>query len=255
MRGKDGKKKVLITGAAGLVGSTLYRDLRDRYDLWLMIHQNRGQFAPEDDVVAGSILDFDATSEFVKGCDVVVHLADIVPPDKGKDDFATMQQNIAGAYNVVEACRLSGVGKLVFASTNHVAGMYERDGLPCDPDLPVRPDGYYGAGKAAAEALYRYYSDQHGLSIIAIRIGSFWPPFKPVNHRSLASWLSPRDCSQLFWRAVEADVRWAIVYGISGNTRRYWSIESAQKLLGYAPEDDSEQYYDEVVAKEAANKA
>ena len=45
---------------------------------------------------------------------------------------------------------------------------------------------------------------------------------------------------QLVWRSIEADVRFGIYYGISGNTRGYWDIQSARQELGYDPEDDAE---------------
>src|SRR5437763_1319605 len=80
-----------------------------------------------------------------------------------------------------------------------------------------------------------HFSDEFGLSIICLRIGSFQE--RPRNERHLATWLSERDAAQLVWRSIEADVPFAIVYGISGNTRGYWDITSARQLLGYAPED------------------
>lgn len=252
MPGRDGKKKVLITGAAGDIGRMLREHLRDRYDLRLMVHSNRADFGPDEDVVAGDILDLDSMCRLVKGCDAVAHFA--VIGDTTRDEPDRTLDNIAGSYNVVEACRINGVNKLVFASTNHVTGMYERDGLPCQPDLPVRPDGLYGAGKAGVEALYHYYSDQYGLSIISIRIGSCTPLGKPAHRRHLATWLSPADISQLVWRSVESDVRWLIVYGVSGNTRRYFSIESAQQVLGYAPSDNAEDYYEEIMQNELRRK-
>ena len=98
-----------------------------------------------------------------------------------------MFDNYRASFNVVEACRANGVNKMVFASTNHVTGAYERDEQACEPDRPVRPDSYYGASKAAVEALYRFYSDYHGMSITCIRIGSFLE--RPNVRRNLATWL------------------------------------------------------------------
>jgi hypothetical protein len=68
--------------------------------------------------------------------------------------------------------------------------------------------------------------------------------------RDLGAWLSPRDLRQLVRRAIETrDVRnadgvpWVVAYGTSGNTRAFWSLESARRVLGYAPADDSEVVY------------
>src|SRR5438046_6652930 len=106
--------------------------------------------------------------------------------------------------------------------------------------MPVRPDGYYCASKAYGEALGHWYSDAHGVAVICLRIGSYLD--RPTNVRNLSTWLSPRDMAQLTWRGIESTVPFAIVYGISGNTRRYWDIGTAQRVLGYAPEDNAEEY-------------
>ena len=82
------------------------------------------------------------------------------------------RQNSLGTYCLYEACVRRGCGRVVFASTNHVTGMYEKEGIPTDPDMPVRPDSFYGASKAHGEALGRYYADHFGLAVICLRIGS-----------------------------------------------------------------------------------
>jgi hypothetical protein len=155
--------------------------------------------------------------------------------------------NVDGTFKVFEAARLAGVRKIVFASTNHVTGMYERAGQPVNPEMVIRPDSLYGVSKAFGEALGRFYVDQYGLSVICLRIGSFQP--MPRNQRMLSTWLSPRDCAQLVWRAIESGVDFDVFYGISGNSRRYWDISNAQSLLGYAPEDDAEAFAAEVLAQ------
>jgi NAD+ dependent glucose-6-phosphate dehydrogenase len=74
--------------------------------------------------------------------------------------------------------------------------------------------------------------------------------------RDLGAWVSERDLRQLFRRAVdtpeiqdEHGIPWLVVYGISGNTRAFWSLETARRVLGYAPEDDSEVRYGEDVRR------
>jgi NAD+ dependent glucose-6-phosphate dehydrogenase len=65
--------------------------------------------------------------------------------------------------------------------------------------------------------------------------------------RDLGAYISPRDLTQLFAKAIAAPaienehgVPWQVVYGISDNTRAFWSLANARKVLGYQPEDDSE---------------
>ncbi len=234
----DQRKLVLITGAAGMIGRPLQGFLRERYRLRLMYHRTVLPAQPGDEVVIADVCDLAAVEQAVAGVDAIVHLAGDPRVDAPWESVRAV--NIAGTYNVFEAARRQGVKKIVFASTNHVAGYYELEGLYAAPTYPIRPDGYYGVSKAFGEALARYYVDAFGLSIICLRIGSFQE--RPLNRRHLATWISPRDMAQLVWRSIETDLPFGIFYGVSNNTRRYWDIASAQELLGYAPEDNAEDY-------------
>lgn len=242
------RKLVLMTGASGMIGKDVRALLRDRYRLRLMTH--RAPLTPEGDeeVVQGSVESLEDMRQAVRGVDAVLHLAASSAVETPWED--ALRNNIMGVYACYEAMRQEGVRKVIFASTNHVTGMYERDGQPCYPDVPVRPDGYYGASKAFGEALGRFYSDEHGLSVICLRIGSYLP--EPRNERNLATWLSPRDMAQLFTLGIESDLPFGIFYGVSGNQRRYWSIESAVTTLGYRPQDNAEDYVDRILGGQQA---
>ncbi len=239
------QKRVLITGAAGRIGEVLHQGLRDRYRLRLMYHSKIPAVADGSEVFVGDVVDFEAMRKASRGVDVVVHMA---ADPSGSTPFARiLALNVQGAYNVYEAARLNGVRRVVFASTNHVTGFYEKEGVYTTPEMPVRPDSFYGVSKAFGEALARYYFDQHGLESICLRIGSFQP--RPRSARMLATWLSHRDTVQLVWRGIEAGrVKFGIYYGISRNTRRTWDISNAERDLGYAPEDDAEAYAKEFTA-------
>lgn len=240
------RKLVLMTGASGMIGTDMRVLLRDRYRFRLMSHTTPLTPVGDEEVIQGAVDSLDDMRRAVAGVDAVLHLAASSAVETPWPD--ALRNNIIGVYNTYEAMREAGVKKVVFASTNHVTGMYERDGLPCYPDVPVRPDGYYGASKAFGEALGRYYSDQFGLQVICLRIGSYLP--EPRNERNLATWLSPRDMAQLFWRSLEIDLPFGIFYAVSGNRRRYWSIESAVTVLGYRPADDAELYADRIVKRQ-----
>jgi nucleoside-diphosphate-sugar epimerase len=240
------RKKVLITGAAGRIGKFVADYLRerfaDRYALRLMYHHTVLPAQGDDEVVVCNLEDLEAVKKACEGVDGIIHMA--ANPSGRATWEQVLNANIIGTYNVFEAARLNNVPKIVFASTNHVTGWYEIEKVYTTPDLPVRPDSYYGVSKAFGEALGRYYSDAFGISIICLRIGSFLP--KPTSMRALSTWSSPRDTAQLCWRALESPLRFAVVYCISGNTRRYWDISSAQELLGYQPEDNAEEYAAEI---------
>jgi uronate dehydrogenase len=238
-------KTILVTGASGTIGVSLRDLLRDRYKLRLQERPGGKQIGPAregEEIVQANVSDLESMRAAVRGVDAVVHLAASSAVSTPWDD--ALQNNIVGIYATLEAMRLEGVRRMVFASTNHVTGYNELKGRPCYPDMPVRPDGFYGASKAFGEALARFYVDEHGLEVICLRIGSWLP--EPRNVRNLSTWLSPRDMAQLTWRAIETPLTWGIFYAISGNKRRYWDIGPTQEQLGYEPEDDAEEYAERV---------
>jgi uronate dehydrogenase len=242
----DDRKRVLITGAAGHIGTVLRQAFRGKYRLRLMTHQT--PLTPEGDeqVVSGDMANFEVLLELTREVDAVVHLAIARGRGGTRAHYhqAILETDLKGLYNVYECSRLNGVKAVVFASTNHVTGMYERDGLPCHPDQPVRPDGLYGASKAFGEALGRYYSDQYGLRVYCLRIGTVnRTDSPPPGTRARSSWISHRDMAHLVECCIAAeDVPWGIFYGISNNTRACWDLTNARELIGYYPQDDAERF-------------
>jgi len=233
------KKRVLITGAAGRIGRSLADHLTDRYDLRLHYHRSEIKDPPVQDIVRADIANFDEVAAMVGGMDAIVHMAG--DPSTNASWESVRDKNITGMYNLYEAARRAGVGKIIFASTNHVMGMYDRDGeWPIYANYPVRPDSLYGVSKAFGEALARHYADRFGISSICLRIG--WFLEEPRDEIGLWMWLSPRDCAQIVWRSIESDLPFGIFYAISANSRRHWDISDAIEKLGYRPEDDAERF-------------
>jgi NAD+ dependent glucose-6-phosphate dehydrogenase len=242
------RKRVLITGAAGRIGSSLAQALSDRYDLRVHYHHTIPEKPPVDDVHVADVANYDEIAPALSGMDAVVHMA--ADPSTTATWESVRDRNIIGTYNVFEAARLAGVSKIVFASTNHVMGMYDRDRQwPIYANQPVRPDSLYGVSKAFGENLARHYVDRYGLSIICLRIGWFLP--KPHDEIGLWMWLSPRDCAQVTWRAIESPLRYGVFYAISRNARRHWDITETIERLGYQPEDDAEMYAKEILGDQA----
>jgi len=238
------RQKVLITGAAGRIGRVLRDGLRPRYDLRLMYHRTVLPATAGDEVVVGSIADLATMEGAAAGVDAIVHMAG--NPSVRAPWEEVLEANIQGTYAVYEAAHRRGVARVVFASTNHVSGYYERARVYTRPEMPARPDSYYGVSKAFGEDLGQYYADAFGLAVICLRIGSFQPDEAVAGRKSdriLSTWLSHRDCVQLVWRGIEArHVQFGVYYGISGNRRAYWDIANARRDLGYAPEDDAERF-------------
>jgi uronate dehydrogenase len=130
----------------------------------------------------------------------------------------------------------------VLASSNHATGFTTRpsSGLLREVDAPPRPDTYYGVSKVAMEALGSLYADRYGLDVVCLRIGSAFP--EPTTTRMLATWLSPDDTVSLVDAALRApSPGFAVVWGVSDNTRNWWDLTAA-RALGYQPADDAEVY-------------
>jgi len=195
--------------------------------------------------IVGDVADAAALDEAFTGeLDAVVHLAGQpteAPWTRVRED------NIEGAYQLFEAARRHGVGRVVYASSNHAVGFTPRGFEDLHPDTPPRPDTLYGVSKVFGEALARYYVERYGLQVACLRIGTC--STTPPDYRSLATWLSPDDCARLVHAALIApDLTYALVWGVSANTRRWWSLD-AGRAIGYEPLDDADSYIGQLPAE------
>ncbi|MBN0044082.1 NAD(P)-dependent oxidoreductase [Streptomyces actuosus] len=239
-------RTVLLTGAAGGLG-TLMRGLLPGYGYDLRLLDVR----PVDgapDAITADLADREALREAVRGVDAIVHLAGISLESSFEK---IVKANIEGTYHLYEAARLEGVGRVVFASSNHAVGYTSRprEGDPLIPiDTPHRPDTFYGLSKCFGEDLAQLYWDRHGLETVSVRIGSCLP--EPTRVRTLSVWLSPADCARLLHAALTAEgVGHTVVHGSSANTRLWWDLGTA-RALGYEPQDDSEPYAAKLIAEQ-----
>ena len=240
--------RVLITGAAGDIGSRLRQSLRGVYPiLRLSDIAPLGEAAPGEELDRTDITDPAACEQMCAGVDEIIHLGGMAVENEWD---VILQRNIVGGYNVFEAARRQGVQRLVFATSNHAVGFYRRD-QTIPVDVTVRPDSRYGVSKAFGEALGSLYADKYGLRVFCIRIGNVAD--KPADKRRLSIWLSPRDLTQLARIGLEhPDIRYEIVYGVSDNARSWYDNSNATRL-GYRPQDRSEDYASEVLAREPAH--
>ena len=243
---------VLITGSSGKIGASLAARLP------AMGWQVRGfdrQPAPESsefEQVVADITDPDALDRALTGVEAVVHLA-------GQPTEAPWpvirETNLEGTYQVFEAARRAGVGRIIYASSNHAVGFTPRpdDGSELAADTPPRPDTLYGVSKVFGEALGRYYVDRYAMQVACLRIGTFAET--PPDARAMATWLSPRDCARLVDACLRSDrLGFAVVWGVSANRDRWWSLE-AGRALGYEPlENASEQRSDPPAADEGTRQ-
>jgi len=236
-------KTVLITGATGDVGTHLSRELAGKYKLRL---SDRRPLKPPkgQSFLRADISKMPDTLRITKGVDAIVHLGGYSVEGPWP---AILHANIIGCYNVFEAARRNGVKRILFPTSNHAVGFYRRD-QTIDHRVYPKPDSRYGVSKAFGEALGSLYADKYGMQVFMMRIGNVNP--KPIDKRRLSLWFSPRDLAQLVSIGIDhPDIKFEIVYGISANKRAWYDNSNAYRL-GYRPQDDSEIYAQEVLARE-----
>jgi hypothetical protein len=224
----------------------------------------------------------DESRDLFRGVDAVVHLAFIRAPGRGPHQrYMAERANVDMAYAIYQLSAEEGVKRVVVASSNHAADFYEgplrRRELELVAPSHPRPlsDNFYGwakesyehlgfvyaAGAAGFQSAENPHERARRLEVVQIRIGaprdlattSFAGEqrYDPLTlHRDLGAWVSPRDLAQLFAKSVDTPtiedewgVSFQVFYGISDNTRKPWSIANARKVIGYAPQDNSEVVY------------
>lgn len=234
---------IVITGAAGQIGTSL-RSRLGAHDLVLTdIRELPAPTAANETFTQCSLSDEDTLAELARGADLVVHLGGLLYSDSFPE---YLESNIRGTYHVLEAVVRAGVQRVLYASTNHIVGFTHVEGVAGTRDMPLRPDGFYGASKAAAEALCALYADVHGLTVVSPRILSFLD--RPTSPRTLGTWLSPDDMARLVEAVVVLDSPGHhVLWGVSRNTRG-WADLAEGEAIGYSPQDDGEAWASEVLA-------
>jgi NAD+ dependent glucose-6-phosphate dehydrogenase len=243
-------ERILLTGAQGRVGRAILDALAERYR-WRLLFHNPPTSEPDHPYLVGDLVDEALMAEACSDIETVVHLAGDPRPEAPWE--SVLENNIHGTKTLLQAAVEAGVEKFVFASSNHAVRGYEtarrpdlyqpEDTFRLDGSELPRPGNFYGVSKAAGETLGRFYHDEYGLAVCCLRIGNLTEGHPPIGYeRGQAMWLSHRDCAHLHQRAIEADYEFEVLYGISDNDRKYYSLERARRVLGYEPRDNSADY-------------
>jgi len=228
-------KSIAITGAAGVVGSGLRRELTKRgYRLLLLDLQPITDCAANETAAVADITDQAAVRDLLHGADSIVHLAACTSDAPWPDQ---VRLSVEGSISVFDAARDAGVARVVYASSHHVVGMHPRapGGPLVDTLAQLRPDSRYAVGKAFGESLAALYAYKYGMQVMAIRIGN--ANTQPLDRRRLGNWVSWRDLGQLVAIGLEHPALvYSVVYGISDTTGRHYDNAPAY-ALGYQPDD------------------
>ncbi len=240
-------KKLVLTGAAGRLGSYLREPLSKLADSFVSsdIVPDIGKLYSNETYIRADLANYSDIHTLLQGADMVVHFGAI-------GDEAPFEQilgpNIIGAYNVWEAAHQHGVKRVIYASSIHAVGMHPRQDF-IGIDAPHRPDTFYGLAKCFAEDLARMYWDKRRLESVCLRILSC---AKVSNTRALGTWLSYDDLIQLVTRAIDTPtVGFSVIYGVSDNDRAPVDNSKAS-YLGYRPRDNAEQFAEAIFAANPA---
>lgn len=252
----NAKEDLLVTGGCGIIGSILKPALEKRYTITCLDTRKT-----EPKCVIADITNLSEIEKFFENTENVIHLA--AASSLQADWESVYSANILGTYNVFEAARKYGTKRVIFASSNHVTGLYERDWpissivqgntwnldpskIPMVTHLsPPRPDSLYGASKLFGEGLGQYYSNEYGIKVICLRIGTVrsynWP--MSSEKRFFSTWLSHRDLIQLVEKALVCDsISYDVFYGVSNNKWRYWDVSHGKEVIQYEPKDNADEH-------------
>lgn len=238
-------KKLVLTGAAGRLGSYLREPLSKMAEELVStdIADDIGTLYPGESYVRADLASYDEVHKALEGAEMVVHFGAIVD----EAPFETLLgPNFVGSYNVWESAFQHGARRVVYASSIHAVGMHTKQDF-IDIDVAHRPDSFYGLAKCFTEDLGRMYWDKRGLESVHLRILSC---AQVTSARALGSWLSYDDLIQLVTRAIEAPTTgFSVIYGVSNNDRA--PVDNAKAAyLGYRPTDNAEQFAADILARE-----
>lgn len=228
--------RILVTGAAGRVGSTVAKGLLDRYDVR---GHDRVEMSYLDDTIISELDDFTAVLKATRNIDAIAHIGGL---PGGNEWEPMLQSNFIGTYNVFEAARQNGVKRIAYASRAGVLGLYPRSKTRT-MDMTTTPVGIYTVSKVFAEALAHSYAHQYDMEMVCIRIGNFKLERDQPEH---PHHLSHSDCVRVFEQALtHPGVKFEIVFGVSGSNWPLYDMEHGKRVIGYEPQDYADVAKDE----------
>jgi nucleoside-diphosphate-sugar epimerase len=251
-------KNILVTGSSGLIGTILLKKFNKYNLIGIDLKENNYENFEKADISDQSNLQRIMQKNNI--C-TVVHLAGNASVNA--DWNSLLKNNFNGTFNVFDACKESGVNKIIFASSNHAVGLFENDSpykqivkgeyekVSSDyslikPSCEVRPDSLYGVSKAYGENLGRFYFESYGINVACLRIGSVIQDDNPLfknSNRFFSTWCSHTDISGLIEACIDSDkIGYNIFYGVSDNKWKIWDISNLNKKLSFIPKSNAESF-------------
>jgi len=164
--------RIGITGGSGFIGTNVANALKAKYEV--VIFDRHKPKIEDIEFIKGDIID-DSIKKAFEDCDVVIHLAAAVGVKITEEDpILTLNTNILGTKNVLEACKSNNVKKIILASSSEVYG--EPLKTPIEESDPAIPITGYGVSKIAAEEYVKAYAVNFGLKYTILRFFNVYGP-------------------------------------------------------------------------------
>lgn len=225
---------LVVTGGYGRVAGVLLPSLAARFRLHLVDRAAGTTSVLVDRASVGDLTNPGFAEEVTSGADAVLHLAGNASPTS---PWPVAAENLHITQNVLAATELSGVQRVVLASSVHASGGDYRAGVrPVSTLTTPRPCCLYGVGKVALEALGRLHAERSGAHVVCLRFGlTGWS----LMAREYAdTWLADEDAGSLVDRALSTEVGFGVYHAVSRHAARAWSVDNAAEDLGWAPAHD-----------------
>lgn len=174
--------KIIVTGGAGFIGTSIVQNLSKNHDV--TIFDFKKPFDTDCAFIQGDIKDRDKVVDSIKNYDVVIHLAATLGVINTEENpVLTLDTNMGGTKNVLEACRINKIKKIIFSSSSEVYG--EPIKIPMDENDKPIPITTYGISKFAAEEYIKAYSRNYGLQYTIFRL------FNVYGEEQATDWVLP----------------------------------------------------------------
>ena len=169
--------KIIVTGGSGFIGRYLTESLSTEHNVSVLdIHP------PKNNVnfIEANIINFNEIKNILNDFDIVIHLAALVGVESSENDpIKTLEFNINGTKNVLEACRNSNIKKIIFSSSSEIYG--QPLSVPIKESDPLIPITTYGISKLAAEEYVKSYSKMYGINYTILRLFNVYGPNQSSN--------------------------------------------------------------------------
>ena len=221
-------KRVMVVGGAGFIGSHLVDQLLQTDAAEVRVYgslrsaaRNLRQDDPRLRLLEGSVTDAEGLRRAMKGMDGVFLLASLWLKECAADPQAGFEVNVQGGFNVLEACRQAGVGRIVYASSTAVYGMALSD--PIDETHPLNGSSFYGATKSAVEAFLHAYYQQYHLPYVVCRLSNVYGPRQAAKG----------DATSVIIRFLDriATGKTPVIYGTGEQSYDFIYVEDAARAM------------------------